>query len=316
MRRGERHRLGRTRIENLERRHRALQALRHFFDDRGFVEVETPAIVPSPGLDYHLEAFEVGHTGGPRYLHTSPEYQMKRLLAGGFERIYQICKAFRRDEQGTFHNPEFTMLEWYRTHAGACEVMQDTEELIASIVRRLSGGTTLVGTDGPIDVAPPFARMTVAQAFARYADVDVFEVLPDEERFFRLLIERIEPNLGREQPVFLTHYPASMASLARLTPEDPRFADRFETYVDGIELSNGFGELVDPAEQRIRLERDQARRRTDGRAVYPIDERFMAALEEGVPPSGGNALGVDRLVMLLIGSRDIADVMTFTTEEV
>jgi lysyl-tRNA synthetase class 2 len=153
--------------------------------------------------------------------------------------------------------------------------------------------------------------MTVAEAFRRIAGIALDDVLPDEERFFRILVERIEPGLGYPRPVFLTHWPASMASLARLVPTDPRWADRVEAYVDGVELSNGFGELIDPEEQRARLLRDRDERRRTGRDDYPIDERFLAALEEGLPPSGGNALGLDRLVMLVTGASSIADVLAF-----
>ena len=298
-------------LSNLRRRAEAMRAIRAWFDERSFLEVETPLAVPSPGLDLHLAAMPVGGMGAERWLSTSPEYQMKRLLAGGVTRIYQLARCFRRGERGDHHEPEFTMLEWYRAFAGSKEIMRDTEELVASVARALCGGTTLPGRGRPVDVAPPWKRLTVADAFSRIAGVELADVLPDEERFFRILVETIEPGLGYPKPVFLTRWPASMASLARLDPEDPRWADRVEAYVDGLELSNGFGELVDPREQRWRLERDRQARRASGRDDYPIDERFLAALEEGLPPSGGNALGVDRLVMLLTGARSIEEVVAF-----
>lgn len=304
-----------ARRAHLRTRHRILQAVRRHFDDQGFIEVETPAMVPSPGLDFHLDAFQVTGGRAPRYLHTSPEYQMKRLLVGGLPRIYQLCKAFRRDERGHLHNPEFSMLEWYRADADAEAVMRDTEQLVAAVATAIHGQPHLPGLSGGLDVSPPWPRLRVDEAFQRLANVDVLSVLPDEDRFFRILIERIEPRLGRGRPTFLTHYPASMASLARVTPEDPRWAERFEVYVDGVELANGFGELTDPVEQRARLERDQALRRAHEKDVYPIDERFLAALEEGMPESGGNALGIDRLVMLTVGAQCIDDVMAFTSDE-
>ncbi len=307
----------RRRAGALVKRASILRGIRRFFDERGYLEVETPSAVPSPGMDPHLGAFSVlgmRANGAPaeRWLATSPEYQMKRLLAGGLHRIYQIGRSFRADESGARHQPEFTMLEWYRGFEDASAVMRDTEELVLALSRELNGGHVLDGTRGPIDVRTPWERLTVADAFTRYAGVELTRVLPDEEDFFRILVERIEPELGRARPVFLTEWPASMASLARLIPgSDPPVADRFEAFVDSLELCNGFGELTDPREQRARFEADRATRARLGIGVYPIDERFVAALEEGMPPSGGNALGVDRLVMLLTGARDVRDVIAF-----
>ncbi len=298
---------GGRRARALATRARVLRGLRHYFEAEGFVEVDTPAVVPSPGLDVHLAAFAVDDGG---FLGTSPEYQMKRLLSAGFARIYQLGRSYRRDEAGPSHEPEFCLLEWYRAYAGAQEVMADTEALVAAAARAVVGGTVLPAREGRRpDVAPPWERLTVEEAYARYAGVALADVVDDEERFFRLMVERVQPALGWERPVFLTRWPASMASLARLCPDDPRFAERFEAFVCGIELCNGFGELTDPVEQRARLERDQEARRLLGLPVYPIDERFLGALEDGVPPSGGNALGVDRLVMLLAGAPAIEDVV-------
>jgi lysyl-tRNA synthetase class 2 len=267
-------------------------------------------MVPSPGLDLHLDAFPIA--GEPRWLITSPELQMKRLLVGGLAKIVQIGKCFRRGELGTLHEPEFTMIEWYRANAGADDVMRDTEELVATLATSLHGKPSVPGSNGMIDVTPPWPRMRVDEAFERHAGVRVDDVLPDEEQFFRLFVDRLQPALGHERPVFLTHWPASMASLARLHADDPRFAERFEAFVAGIELCNGFGELTDAAEQRRRYALDTARREREGMPVYPVDERFLAALDEGMPPSGGNALGFDRLVMLLAGVRDIADVVAIS----
>lgn len=298
-------------VERLAHRHRILQLTRACFDQAGFIEVETPSVVPSPGLDFHLDAFEVVDSRAARFLTTSPEYQMKRLLASGMGAIYQLCHCFRRDEDGHNHQPEFTMLEWYRTRAGSAELMVDTEQLVAMLATRLHGRSAITRQGRTIDLAPPWPRITVADAFVRYAQTTLESVLPDEERFFRLLVDRVEPQLGRDQPVFLTHYPASMASLAKIHTDDPRYADRFEAYVDGIELCNGFGELTDPVEQRARFSADQASRRAGGKVVYPIDERFLSALDHGLPDSGGNALGFDRMVMLLLGAERIEDVMAF-----
>jgi elongation factor P--(R)-beta-lysine ligase len=303
----------------LVRRHELMRALRGFFDTAGFTEVETPLVVRSPGLELHIEAFEVTGLLGTRWLQTSPEYHMKRLLAAGMRRIYQVCKTFRREEQGAFHQPEFTMLEWYRADAGMDEMMRDTEALVAHVAHAVLGTTRIPGAGGhgsEIDVAPPWERLTVRAAFERHATRPYDALLADEESFYRTLIDEVEPRLGAERPTLLTHYPASMAALARLCPDDPSVAERFETYVGGVELCNGFGELVDPGEQRARLRAEAARRASLGKPAYPIDERFLDALEHGVPPSGGNALGVDRLLMLLLGARDIAEVVAFSAERV
>ena len=304
-------------MKRLRERARVCAEVRRFFDARGFLEVQTPVMVPSPGLDVHLDAFEIagGDRGAPRWLSTSPEYQMKRLLAEGLTRIYQIAPCFRRGERGTRHNPEFTMVEWYRAGAGVDDVMSDTEQLVAGA----TGGA--VHLDGRrIELKPPFTRIGVCEAFERFAGWSRDETLAaaegDEDRYFRALVDRVEPALATaDGGVFLVDFPATQASLARAHPGDARLAERFELYVAGVELCNGFGELVDPVEQRRRLERDQETRRARGLPVYPIDERFVASLGR-VPPSGGIALGLERLVALACGTTEIADVLAFTADEV
>lgn len=315
-------------MKQLEARARLLAETRAFFASRGYDEVETPLLVPCPGLDLHLDAYEGVPTGvprregtPPRFLITSPEYQMKRLLAGGHRRIFQITRAFRAGELGERHNPEFTILEFYRAAAGAEDIQRDTEQLVA----RLTGGSVrLQRDDGPvrtIDVRPPFQRLPICEAFARWGGVSADEALrlanEDEDTFYRLLVDRVEPALANlDHGVFVTDYPACQASLARRKPGDPRFAERFELYVAGVELCNGFGELTDPVEQRARFLADQAERARRGKPVYPIDDRFLAALEAGMPASGGNAIGFDRLVALACGTTVIGDVMAFTADEV
>jgi len=305
-----------TSMKLLRERARVARDLRRFFDARGFVEVQTPVMVPSPGLDLHLDAFEIagGDAGAARWLTTSPEYQMKRLLGEGWQRIYQLGPCFRRGERGARHNPEFTMLEWYRARADVSDVLLDTEQLVASI----TGGTVRVG-DRVIDVRPPLERVSVCDAFARYAgwsrDQTLQTAAQDEDRYFRCLVERVEPALESiDRGVFLIDYPTCHASLARTKPQDPSLAERFELYVAGLELCNGFGELVDPVEQRRRLVQDQDARRARGLPVYPLDERFIDSLAR-VPPSAGNALGFDRLVALVCGTTTIASVMAFTADE-
>jgi lysyl-tRNA synthetase class 2 len=302
------------RAPRLQQRAQIMRMVRAHFDADGFLEVETPLVVPSPGLDVHLDAMAVQTKQGERYLITSPEYQMKRLLAGGLERIYQLCKCFRNDEVGERHQPEFTMLEWYRAFAGVDDVMRDTEQLVAQVARLLSGADAaspamLRTAFGTVDVTPPWRRITVREALQQFCGIAMEDVVDDEERFYRLLIEQIEPRLCELGAVFLCEYPASMASLARKKPGDEAVAERFEAYVAGVELCNGFGELTDPVEQRARLLADQATRRELGYPVYPVDERFLAALEQGMPASAGNALGLDRLIMLALGAEHIEDVL-------
>jgi len=295
-----------------------LDSIRRFFAERDFVEVETPAIVPSPGLDVHLEAFEVrtpkGEPAG--WLATSPEYQMKRLLSAGAERIFQLCRSYRGEEHGRHHEREFTMLEWYRANATSDDVIHDTEELVAFAANALAekGVRPLFPSEkrGLTPFSAPWERVSVGEAVRVHAKVALEALVDDEERFFRVWAESVQPCLGSERPVVVTDWPSSMASLARLKPNG--MADRFEVFFHGVELCNGFGELTDAAEQRRRFQQDQAQRRAAGVPVYPIDERFLEDLERGMPESGGNALGVDRLLMLLVDADSIQDVMTFPEE--
>jgi lysyl-tRNA synthetase class 2 len=295
----------------LLQRARAVNFIRNYFVRQRFVEVDTPLRVPCPGLDAHVEA--VVAQGG--WLVTSPELHMKRLLVGGMPRIFQLCHCSRTEELGPWHEPEFLLLEWYRAFADYQAVMGDTERLVAAVTRAITGACRIRLPSGRlVDVKSPFRRMTIRQAFARYArEPDAVALAArDENRFYRLLVERVEPALARSsRPVFLCDYPLSQAALARVAPHDPTVAERFELYLGGIELCNGFSELTDPVEQRRRFAQQRARRRRERRPVYPIDERFMAALTEGLPPSAGNALGVDRLVALACGLETIAEVQAF-----
>ncbi len=355
-------RLSRERLGLLQARAVALAALRRFFAERDFVEVETPLLVPSPGLELHLDAVIAGNG----YLITSPEYQMKRLLAAGFERIYQVCKCFRAGEHGPHHASEFTMVEWYRGFAELDAIVRDTEELVAQVVRAVAGAPEAAPIDpagksprpdgnaagGPpprdlgapiarvagrsIDVSPPWPRMTVRDAMRTWAGVEVLGDEPAEalvaavraagiaiadetawdDAFFAAFLARVDPALAAlDRPVILEDWPAPLAALARKKPGEPQTALRFEAYVGGIELANAFGELTDPVEQRARFEHDQATRRARGRPVYSIDDKLIAALAEGLPPSAGIALGFDRLVMLATGAAAIDDVLTFAAGE-
>jgi len=317
-------RLPRARMAALQGRARALAATRAFFAARDFTEVETPLIVPSPGLEIHLDAVPAGDG----FLITSPEYAMKRLLAAGFERIYTICKCFRGNEHGPHHAGEFTMIEWYRGYAALDAIIADTEQLVAAVVTAVAGRPIARVAGRELDVTPPWPRLTVRAAMQQWAHVDVDDLLPSlhaagiavaddtawDDAFFAAFLARVEPALtALDRPLILHDWPAPLAALAR--KKDATTALRFEAYVGGIELANAFDELTDPAEQRARFEDDQRLRRARGRAVYPIDEKLLAALAEGLPPSAGIALGFDRLVMLATGATTIDQVLTFTEAE-
>jgi lysyl-tRNA synthetase class 2 len=331
--RGEVARLPRARLEALRARARATAAVRAFFAGRGFVEVEAPLLVPAPGLEVHLDAVAAGEG---RWLITSPEYQMKRLLAGGLERIVAVCRCFRGGERGAHHEPEFTMVEWYRAWAELGEVLADTEELVAAAAVAVRGEAAVVADGRVIDVTPPWPIMTVAEAMERWggvtvrgdeeagalreavvaAGVDVGSATEWDDVFYSAFVARVEPRIAEQaRPLVLVDWPAPLGALARRSPGRPDVVERFEAYVGGVELCNAFGELTDPVEQRARFEEDRRQRAARGKAVTPIDEKLVAALDEGLPPSAGNALGLDRLVMLLTGARHIRDVVWFTADE-
>jgi lysyl-tRNA synthetase class 2 len=284
--------------ERLRDQARAQAATRAFFTERSFVEVTTPLRVPAPGVDFHVDAIE----SSGKYLITSPELHMKRLLVGGLPRIFQLAKVARADEEGPLHAPEFTLLEWYRAFADLEQVLVDTEQLVRSVVRSLAGeDQVFVLGKRKVSVTEPFERISVRQAFERYAGIKDAARLAsrDEDRYFELLVSRVEPALAEHsRPVFLTHYPLSQAALSRPHADDPTVAERAELYFGGVELCNAYGELTDPVEQRRRFVLEAKRRKAQARAVYPLDEPFLASLVEGMPPSAGNALGFERLVMV------------------
>jgi elongation factor P--(R)-beta-lysine ligase len=318
-------------------RARIVAALRGWFAAQDFVEVETAALQVSPGNETHLHAFAADlvapeGTSARRYLRTSPEFACKKLLSAGEPRIVEFARVFRNRERGALHAPEFTMLEWYRARAPYEALMEDCAAIIA-LAAEAAGTQRLAFRGREID---PFAApeyLTVAEAFARYAAIDLTASLssqgPDRERFAasataagvrladddnwgdifsRVLVERIEPRLGLGRATVLHEYPAALAALARPKASDPRVAERFELYVCGVELANGFGELTDPVEQRRRLTAEMAEKERIYGERYPLDEDFLAALAE-MPPASGVALGLDRLVMLATGAPHIDHVM-------
>lgn len=320
---------------NLEVRQQVMRAIRRFFDDQDFAEVETPILQVCPVMDTHIRAFATdlrgvdGEMKETIYLHTSPEFAMKKILVAGMPRIYQICHVFRNAEFSKRHRPEFTMIEWYRAQADYTHIMEDCVGMLRSIAEAV-GIRHFTYKDMKCDPFAEWERLSVCEAFQRYAEIDLEQYLDDtdgfreavrglglhtaaddawDDLFFRVMDDRIEPFLGRERPAFLCDYPVSMASLSRKKPEDSRFAERFELYICGVELGNAFSELTDATEQRKRFEIEMAEKERIYGERYPVDEDFIEALEYGMPESGGIAVGIDRIVMLACGTDDIEKVL-------
>lgn len=331
---------------NLLLRQAVLAALRSSFARLGFVEVETPALQVSPGLEPHLKAFgtSLEHPDGssrPLYLHTSPEFAMKKLLVAGEAKLFQFAPVFRNGERADTHHPAFLMLEWYRAGADYRGIMQDCETLLRAVASA-TGRTQLQWQGHTADIMRPWQYLTVHEAFTRYAKLDLAQCIgrdprnPDlaamreacarigirvdagdswDDLYFRVALDRIEPNLGRDAPCILHDYPIHQAALSRPRKDAPQIAERFELYACGMELANAFSELTDAAEQRRRFQADMALKKQLYGYDYPIDEDFIAALEHGLPDCAGIALGVDRLVMLLAGAARIEEVLWLPVSE-
>lgn len=301
--------------------------MRQWFASEGFVEVETPILQAAPGAEVHLTGFATewelpDGESQERWLHSSPEFAMKKLLAGGMTKIFQFARVFRNAEGSALHHPEFTMLEWYRAGTGYETIMADCRALLAS-----TGVEELRWAGHACDPTAEPERLTVAEAFVRHAGVDLFATLGNaevlsaasgiamhagdswEDVFFRIMFEKIEPRLGMGRPTILCEYPISMAALARAKPGDPRVAERFELYVCGVELANAFGELTDPDIQRERLVADMDLKEELYGRRWPVDDDFLAALDHGLPDCSGIALGFDRLVLLASGASHIEEVL-------
>ncbi len=279
--------------------------IREFFQGKGYLEVETPFRIPAPAPEAQIDA--IPSSGW--FLQTSPELCMKRMLAAGYPRIFQICRCWRNGERGARHLSEFTMLEWYRAEADYLVLMEETEAL----VKHAAAADSISYRGDRIELSGPWERITVADAFLRYAGTSMWQALA-EGTFDELMVERIEPNLGLARPTFIYDYPASCSALARLKPSDPTVAERFELYIGGLEIANAFSELIDPVEQRARFVAEAAERAAQEKTAYPMPEKFLAALDE-MPEAAGIALGLDRLVMVLLDAASIDDVVAFTTEE-
>jgi elongation factor P--(R)-beta-lysine ligase len=283
-----------------------LRALRRFFYEHDYCEVETPVRVATPALEAHIDA----EPAGAAFLRTSPELHMKRLLAEGMERIFQVGPCFRRGENGRHHRPEYTMLEWYRRDAGYLDTLDETRDLLQAVCRDTLGRTDFLYAGARVNMASTWRVETVADIFVRCAGWNPVAQF-DADRFDLDLVNKIEPALPPEIPCVLKDYPVAAAALARCRAETPPVAERWELYAGGMELANAFGELTDAKEQRRRFEQCARERGRRGQPVYALDEDFLAALEKGMPACSGVALGVDRLVMLLTDRDDIAAVRAF-----
>ena len=315
---------------NMRVRAAVLDAVRSFFRDADFLPVETPTLVCASAQEESIQLFATEYQGDKEreslYLAPSPELYMKRLLGVGFERIYQISRSYRNGEIGPQHNPEFTLIEWYRAYASYEEIMADVENLVAHVAESVLGRPSVVRQGRLIDVQPPWQRLSVRAAFARWAAVDLDSCASAEtlfrraralgygsarredrweDLFHKILLEKVEPELAKLGAVHLFDYPRSLAALAKLKEGDPAVAERTEAYLGGVELSNGYTELNDPVQQRTRF----AQGAQPGDA--PADEAFLAAMEQGIPPAGGVALGLDRLVMIVAGAACLDEVIAF-----
>jgi lysyl-tRNA synthetase class 2 len=316
----------------LKIREQIIDAIRQFFKSQGFTEVETPLLVPYPDPSPFNEVFEVSPVLGKRaFLTPSPEFFMKKLLASGSGNIFQICKAFRDSpELSPLHNPEFTILEWYRINADYTHIMTDCENLLNFISQ-----TTPISPTPPISLTSPWLRLSIKESFQKYADINLDEFLDFkkawqicqkkgyqvsenstwEQLYHQIFLNEVEPKLPKEKPLILYDYPAPLAALARLKPTDPRYAERFEFYLAGLEIGNGYSELTDPQEQEKRLKQDVEIRKSLGMRLFPYDKDFVAAVKN-LPPCGGIAIGVDRLIMALTGVKTISEVLSFPAPKI
>ena len=284
-------------IETLKARDALMQSIRAFFHSEGFVEVETPVRLKTPCMELHIDA----EPSGDRYLRTSPELCHKKLLARGAEKIFEVAKCFRQGEKGNLHNPEYTMLEWYRTGGDYMTALADTQNLLSAVLQ--------CRCDVPIALTGDWQVFTVTEVFEKQADWNPVEHF-DADRFDFDLVEKVEPALPKDCPVVLKDYPAELCALARLKPGNPKVAERWELYLNGIEIANAYSELTDPVEQRARFEKWGEQRRALGKEVYDLDEEFFQALEK-MPPACGVALGLDRLLMILTGETSLDAVLPF-----
>ncbi len=285
-------------------RDRMYRAIRRYFHDKGFIEVQTPVCLETPALEHFIDAQPCGN----KYLRTSPELHMKRMLCAGASKIFQMGQCFREGEKGRLHNPEFTMLEWYRAYADYTDILLDTKILISSIIAEVMGTKIIPFGSRKIDFSGQWDCVSVSEAFLLHAGWDPLKKF-DQDRFDVDLVSKVEPALPRDRPIVLKDYPVEAAALALLSEMPVPHAERWELYIGGMEIANAFSELTDPVEQRSRFEECAVFRASRGMPVYQLDEAFLAALEKGMPRSAGIALGLDRLLMLLVDADNIAQVI-------
>lgn len=324
----------------LSLRSQTFAAIRDFFSTEEFLEVDTPLIVASPDTEPTIEPFQtIWHEPGKShqaYLIPSPEFLLKRLLAAGSGNIYQLGRSFRNYEPSADkHNPEFMMLEWYRTNADYTDIMNDCENLLRFTISRVKHSNESLTYQGKlINLSLPWERLSVTEVFERYSGIPASTLIDEsafinavsakgystdnasyDDLFFQVLLNEIEPFLGETRPTFLYDYPVSQAALARKKASDPRFAERFELYIAGIELANAFSELTNWQEQEERLKHQLSVRAAAGQPTWDYDHQFIEALKQGLPPTGGIALGVDRLIMLLADTEDITEILPFPASQ-
>jgi lysyl-tRNA synthetase class 2 len=296
-------------FETMQARARLIQSIRLFFINHGFLEVETPLRIPSPAPEENIEALPSGNW----FLQTSPELCMKRLLSAGYPRIFQISKCFRQSERGDKHLPEFTMLEWYVAQFNYHQLMDQCQTMLLALCDDMGIGNNIVWQNKKINMAPPWERISVAEAFLKYSPVTLERALA-QDQFDEILVDYIEPHLGVNRPAFIYDYPAKLAALARLSQNNPAVSERFELYIGGLEIANGFSELTDAREQKQRFEKALKIRAGKNWAPYTMPEKFIRSLA-ALPPCAGIALGIDRLMMIFTGEEKIDDVVAFTPEE-
>ncbi len=328
-------------IEFLRKREKVLDTIRSFFKKDGFLEVDTPLLVQSPGMEPYLEVFETTLIDSDShkkraFLLTSPEYALKKLLVAGIPKLFSICKSFRNGEGLSHkHNPEFTIMEWYRTNASYTEIMKDCENLFLELAQAMGGSHVWEYQGVEYDLSTPWERISVAEAFQIYCSIDS-ETLLDEQKLLQKGRERgfevtsettweqiynqfflndIEPHFGVKRPTIIYDFPASQASLSKKKDSDPRFAERFEFYIAGIEMGNAFSELTDGDEQLRRFESERAERESLKKTMYQIDLDYIAAIKAGLPPTGGIAVGIDRIAMFFTNAPSIEDVLVFPASE-
>jgi len=291
----------------LERRARIIDGIRAFFNRQGFLEIETPLRVPAVAPEQFIDPY----LSEGWYLSTSPELQMKRLLSAGYQRIYQVCHCFRKDERGRHHNPEFTMLEWYRAKADYNQILRDTENLVLDIAFCCGRGQILEFQGRSIDLSLPWPQITVNEAYRSWAGWDPVSDF-DPVRFDDDMVNKIIPNFPADRPMIIKEYPAACASLARLKPGDKLVSERAEVFIGGLEIANGFSELNDPAVQEERFIHEIEQIRLNGKSA-PMPVRFLEAIGT-MPQSSGIAVGIDRLVMLYCDTDDVSDVIAFPSD--